>query len=122
LADVGLYKTPIFNKSPRVPYSAPCTGFCNLNREVYIETNSLIAATDEPTSGLDSRAAQHVITGIQNIVSTGRSVICTIYQPSRRLFLAFDNLLLLKRGGEVVFFEELGHESKNLLVSKNGFV
>lgn len=59
-----------------------------------------------------------MITGIQNIVSTGRSVICTIHQPSRRLFLAFDNLLLLKRGGEVAFFGELGFESKNLLVRK----
>lgn len=55
--------------------------------------------------------------GIGKIVKSGRSVICTIHQPSRRLFLAFDQLLLLKRGGEVAYFGPLGHDAQDLLVS-----
>ncbi|GBG81806.1 hypothetical protein CBR_g33986 [Chara braunii] len=82
---------------------------------VELVANPSILFLDEPTSGLSSRAAQSVITGIQNIVATGRSVICTIHQPSRRLFLAFNQLLLMKTGGEVVYFGPLGHDGRDLL-------
>lgn len=33
----------------------------------------------------------------------GLTVVCTIHQPSREVFLAFDNLLLLKKGGICVY-------------------
>lgn len=79
-------------------------------------SNPSILFLDEPTSGLDSRAAQIVMRGVSNIVGSGRSVICTIHQPSRRLFSYFDHLLLLKRGGEVVYFGPTGEEAKDLLV------
>ena len=36
-------------------------------------------------------------------------------QPSVAIFNSFDSLLLLKRGGETVFFGELGGESCNLI-------
>ncbi|CAI7812588.1 unnamed protein product [Closterium sp. NIES-54] len=44
------------------------------------------------------------------------STICTIHQPSRRLFFAFDWLYLMKRGGEVVYFGPIGHNGCDLLV------
>lgn len=78
--------------------------------------NPSILFLDEPTSGLDSRAAQIVMRSVTNIVSSGRSVICTIHQPSRRLFLYFSHLLLLKRGGEVAYFGPIGEQAKDLLV------
>eukprot|EP00897_Mesotaenium_endlicherianum_P003901 jgi/Mesen1/3539/ME000198S02743 len=77
--------------------------------------NPSILFLDEPTSGLDSHAAQIVINGVRNIANTGRSVICTIHQPSRRLFLAFNQLLLLKRGGEVAYFGPIGDDARDLL-------
>jgi hypothetical protein len=46
---------------------------------------------------------------------TGRAVCATIHQPSIAIFNSFDSLLLLKRGGEVVFFGELGDNSSNLI-------
>ncbi|KAH9109174.1 hypothetical protein LEN26_014060, partial [Aphanomyces euteiches] len=70
---------------------------------------------DEPTSGLDARSAKIIMTGIRKIASTGRTVVCTIHQPSKEVFEMFDNLLLLKRGGYTVFFGELGHESAHLM-------
>ncbi len=53
--------------------------------------------------------------GLKKIALTGRAVCATIHQPSNAIFHSFDSLLLLKRGGEVVFFGELGTESNNLI-------
>ncbi|OQR89249.1 ATP-binding Cassette (ABC) Superfamily [Thraustotheca clavata] len=70
---------------------------------------------DEPTSGLDARSAKIIMSGIRKIASTGRTVICTIHQPSAEVFDMFDNLLLLKRGGETVFFGDLGPHAVNMI-------
>ena len=53
--------------------------------------------------------------GLKNIALSGRAVCATIHQPSLAIFTSFDALLLLKRGGETVFFGELGDESVNLI-------
>ncbi|CAI7757903.1 unnamed protein product [Closterium sp. NIES-53] len=82
---------------------------------VELVANPSVLFLDEPTSGLDSRAADIVVRGIRNIAATGRSTICTIHQPSRRLFFAFDWLYLMKRGGEVVYFGPIGHNGCDLL-------
>lgn len=79
--------------------------------------NPSIIFFDEPTTGLDSRSAQIVIRGVKKIVQSGRTVICTIHQPSKRLFFAFDQLLMLKKGGEVAYFGKIGPEAKDILVS-----
>ncbi|EQC40476.1 hypothetical protein SDRG_02369 [Saprolegnia diclina VS20] len=70
---------------------------------------------DEPTSGLDARSAKIIMTGIRKIASTGRTVVCTIHQPSTEVFEMFDSLLLLKRGGETVFFGDLGTHAINMI-------
>ncbi|GMF27556.1 unnamed protein product [Phytophthora fragariaefolia] len=70
---------------------------------------------DEPTSGLDARAAKSLMDGVRKVADSGRTVICTIHQPSTEVFLLFDNLLLLQRGGETVFFGELGHKGEALV-------
>lgn len=57
----------------------------------------------EPTSGLDARAAMIVMRGMKRIALSGRAICATIHQPSVAIFNGFDSLLLLKRGGEVVF-------------------
>lgn len=41
---------------------------------------------DEPTSGLDARAAAIVMRTVRNTVNTGRTVVCTIHQPSVDIF------------------------------------
>ncbi|CAK4892178.1 unnamed protein product [Aphanomyces euteiches] len=70
---------------------------------------------DEPTSGLDARSAKIVMSGIRKIASTGRTIFCTIHQPSTEVFEMFDSLLLLKRGGETVFYGDLGANSSHLI-------
>jgi len=77
--------------------------------------NPTVLFLDEPTSGLDSVAADTVMDAVKAITATGRTVVCTIHQPSRYLFGMFDHLLLLKRGGQTVFFGETGLGAGDLI-------
>uniref|UniRef100_K3WZK7 ABC transporter domain-containing protein n=1 Tax=Globisporangium ultimum (strain ATCC 200006 / CBS 805.95 / DAOM BR144) TaxID=431595 RepID=K3WZK7_GLOUD len=70
---------------------------------------------DEPTSGLDARSAKLIMDGVRKVANTGRTIVCTIHQPSSEVFFLFDSLLLLKRGGETVFFGDLGKNCRNLI-------
>lgn len=56
---------------------------------------------DEPTSGLDARSAKLIMHGVRKIADSGRTIICTIHQPSTEVFNLFDSLLhgLLRRVG-----------------------
>ena len=62
---------------------------------------------DEPTSGLDSFMAQNVITVLKEMSSHGRTIVCTIHQPSSEVFAMFDHILLLV-DGRVAFIGESG--------------
>ncbi|KAG1326103.1 Pleiotropic drug resistance protein 3 [Cocos nucifera] len=57
---------------------------------VELVSNPSIIFMDEPTSGLDARAAAIVMRAVKNIAETGRTVVCTIHQPSIEIFEAFD--------------------------------
>ncbi|XP_020550291.1 pleiotropic drug resistance protein 1-like isoform X1 [Sesamum indicum] len=82
---------------------------------VELVANPSIIFMDEPTSGLDARAAAIVMRTVRNTVDTGRTVVCTIHQPSIDIFDAFDELLLLKRGGEEIYVGPLGRHSSQLI-------
>lgn len=62
---------------------------------VELVANPSIIFMDEPTSGLDARAAAIVMRTVRNTVNTGRTVVCTIHQPSIDIFEAFDEVLTL---------------------------
>lgn len=59
---------------------------------VELVANPSIIFMDEPTSGLDARAAAIVMRAVKNVVETGRTVVCTIHQPSIDIFEAFDEV------------------------------
>nr|XP_023897861.1 ABC transporter G family member 34-like [Quercus suber] len=82
---------------------------------VELVANPSIIFMDEPTSGLDARAAAIVMRTVRNTVDTGRTVVCTIHQPSIDIFEAFDELLLMKRGGQVSYAGPLGRNSHKLI-------
>ncbi|VAI89880.1 hypothetical protein VPH35_130429 [Triticum aestivum] len=82
---------------------------------VELVANPSIIFMDEPTSGLDARAAAIVMRTVRNTVDTGRTVVCTIHQPSIDIFEAFDELLLLKRGGQVIYSGKLGLNSQEMV-------
>uniref|UniRef100_A0A2N9FK97 ABC transporter domain-containing protein n=1 Tax=Fagus sylvatica TaxID=28930 RepID=A0A2N9FK97_FAGSY len=82
---------------------------------VELVANPSIIFMDEPTSGLDARAAAIVMRTVRNTVDTGRTVVCTIHQPSIDIFEAFDELFLMKRGGQVIYAGSLGRRSHKLV-------
>ncbi|KAJ9466211.1 Protein white [Diplonema papillatum] len=78
-----------------------------------------ILLLDEPTTGLDSFTAEAVVETLKDLAAAGRTIICTIHQPSSDTFKKFDNLLLLS-AGRVVYN---GKASKSMeYMAKHGYV
>jgi ABC-type multidrug transport system ATPase subunit len=86
-----------------------------LSIAVELAASPSIIFLDEPTSGLDARTAFIVMRALRKLCDTGRTVVATIHQPSSTVFDMFDDLLLLRKGGETVFFGDLGACSRNLV-------
>ncbi|KAG6615865.1 ATP-binding Cassette (ABC) Superfamily [Phytophthora cinnamomi] len=55
------------------------------------------------------------IASAMSIARTGRTVLCTIHQPSISIFELFDGLLLLQKGGYTAYFGDLGVDSVKML-------
>lgn len=75
----------------------------------------LLLFLDEPTSGLDSQTAWSILCLIKKLSAQGQAIMCTIHQPSAMLFSQFDSLLLLKSGGQTVYFGPIGENSETLI-------
>ncbi len=63
-----------------------------------IMTNPAILFCDEPTSGLDSFMAMTVVESMKHLAAQGKTILCTIHQPSSEIFRNFDSLYLLAEG------------------------
>ncbi|EFA83423.1 ABC transporter G family protein [Heterostelium album PN500] len=86
-----------------------------VNIGIELASDPQLLFLDEPTSGLDSSAALKVMSYIKRIANSGRSIICTVHQPSTSIFKQFDHLLLLKKGGEMIYFGPMGKGSQLVL-------
>ena len=60
--------------------------------------NPPIMFLDEPTTGLDSLASLQCISALQTLAKSGRTVICTIHQPSAAIYQMFDYIYLVVDG------------------------
>ncbi|GKY96133.1 hypothetical protein MPSEU_000573400 [Mayamaea pseudoterrestris] len=88
-----------------------------LSIAVELAASPSIIFLDEPTSGLDSRSAMIIVRALRRIADGGRTICATIHQPSASVFEMFDDLLLLKKGGRVVYNGELGDDNCSTLVT-----
>ncbi|KAJ0013552.1 hypothetical protein Pint_21148 [Pistacia integerrima] len=82
---------------------------------VELVANPSIIFMDEPTTGLDARSGAIVMRAVENVANTGRTINCTIHQPSTHIFEAFDALVLLKSCGHVIYCGELGQHSYKVI-------
>lgn len=75
----------------------------------------LLVFLDEPTSGLDSQTAWSICKLIRKLANHGQAILCTIHQPSAILLKEFDRLLFLQKGGQTVYFGDLGDNCSTLI-------
>ncbi|PFH32044.1 ATP-binding cassette G family transporter ABCG89 [Besnoitia besnoiti] len=61
-------------------------------------TQPCVIFADEPTSGLDSYMAMQVVKLFKELASAGRTVVCTIHQPSSSVFAQFNKVVLMSEG------------------------
>ncbi|KAF5100177.1 hypothetical protein D0Z00_001384 [Geotrichum galactomycetum] len=84
----------------------------------------LLLFLDEPTSGLDSQTAWSICSLMRKLANNGQAILCTIHQPSAMLFQEFDRLLFLQKGGQTVYFGDIG-DNASILVNyfeRNGSI
>jgi ABC-type multidrug transport system ATPase subunit/ABC-type multidrug transport system permease subunit len=82
---------------------------------VELASNPSVVFLDEPTSGLDARSAAQVVNAIRRVANTGRTIICTIHQPSSSVFFAFDHLFLLAPGGWMMYTGKTGPQATEMV-------
>ena len=75
----------------------------------------LLVFLDEPTSGLDSQTAWATCQLMKKLTKHGQAILCTIHQPSAILMQEFDRLLFLQKGGQTVYFGDLGEGCKTMI-------
>ncbi|KAH8418744.1 hypothetical protein KR222_010077, partial [Zaprionus bogoriensis] len=60
--------------------------------------NPNIFFLDEPTSGLDEVTAAQCIRLLKELACEGRTIVCTIHQPSATIYNCFDSIYVLAKG------------------------
>ena len=71
---------------------------------VQILNNPSVILLDEPTTCLDSFTSSFIIQMLSSMAKTGKNVIATIHQPPSHALELVDNVLLIGKGGVVVYF------------------
>ncbi|KAG7377677.1 hypothetical protein PHYBOEH_000745 [Phytophthora boehmeriae] len=74
-----------------------------LSIAIELLSDPAILLLDEPTSGLDSASTFKVMQFISRLCKEGRTIVCTIHQPSSLVYDLFTNVAILTAGQTVYF-------------------
>ena len=74
-----------------------------LNIALELIREPAILFVDEPTSGLSSRDSENIMDLLKELTLKGKIVFVVIHQPSSDIFKMFDKLLILDRGGYLIY-------------------
>ncbi|XP_064471473.1 ATP-binding cassette sub-family G member 1-like isoform X2 [Ornithodoros turicata] len=61
-------------------------------------SNPPVIFLDEPTTGLDSNSALRCVQVMKSLAASGHTVICSVHNPSAKLFSHFDKLYMISEG------------------------
>jgi ABC-type multidrug transport system ATPase subunit len=75
-----------------------------LNIALELIRQPLVMFVDEPTSGLSSMDSEMVMDLLKEQTLKGKLVIINIHQPSSDIFKMFDELLIMDKGGYLVYY------------------
>ncbi len=75
-----------------------------LNIGLELVREPYILFVDEPTSGLSSNDSDMVMDLLREQTQKGKLLIVNIHQPSSDIFKLFDKLLVMDKGGRVVYY------------------
>ena len=74
-----------------------------LNISLELIREPAVLFVDEPTSGLSSRDSENVMDLLNELSLKGKIIFVVIHQPSSEIFKMFDKLLILDRGGYMIY-------------------
>ncbi len=74
-----------------------------LNLALELIREPYVVFIDEPTSGLSSSDSEKVMQLLKNKALSGKLIIANIHQPSSEIFKILDRLLVLDKGGYLIF-------------------
>ncbi|CAE6514119.1 unnamed protein product [Rhizoctonia solani] len=75
-----------------------------LSLAVQMINDPAVLIVDEPTSGLDALTANNVMTALNDIARSGRTIILSIHQPRSDIYIEkLDNVVLLVKGGQIAY-------------------
>jgi ABC-type multidrug transport system ATPase subunit len=75
-----------------------------LNIALELIREPAVMFVDEPTSGLSSKDSQNVIDLLKELSLKGKIIFVVIHQPSPDIYKTFDKMIILDRGGYLIYY------------------
>ena len=103
LRDLGLYE--IRDMKVGNPLNKKISGGQRKRLNIALELirQPAVLFLDEPTSGLSSRDSDNIMDLLKELTLKGKLVFVVIHQPSSDIFKMFDRLLVLDKGGYLIY-------------------